>query len=413
MKKEFTRDIGPNMMLQLNKTEDKIGVFSPFVDFVKLNQDDLALCFRGNASEQGTVTIYRHNHCMWDLKIGNEGPEVLINLDHARFIKDWDTRILPQFMDMGFRPIDKEKRNMSYKELVEKRLLVSRHKKKEGYDYSAVKLSALITENMEKTREQIKKSYSLLIEMQNNYFSTDEKVHNEMFDVYEPRSKKTKKQRRPHNYIKEYYFEKNSDAAEVDSNSNMYAKFQQCKEKHVQQELFLLNHKFCDGIFIYDLEFVQPRKTGVNLSKNNQPDMFGVRFDEHGKMVAISMIEVKSTPSALNQSSGLQKHLDGMKEYIKGPLMEDRKREACRILNQYKALGLYDVNHEYNEEDFLDLKQEIIFVFSHGLSKDTKVKKGVSVGDILDGYESYDKISFGRWSEQLVVLKKEYERIEK
>lgn len=410
MKSQYTRDVGVDMITALQKE----GVFFPFIQFVK-QQDELAVCFRGNASEMGVVTIYRHNHCVWDLQFGDKGPEVTISLDHARFIEDWDSRIVRKLFEIGFVPKDKRLSELSYDELAERKMLAKRTQSKDKYgkikySYNAIELCAYITDDYNATKTLIKESYRLITEMQNSYFSTDDKtVHIEEFVIVDPRSKKEKREKRPHNHIKDYYFRENSDAIQIDTNLNMYASFQPCTEKHVQQELFLLNHKLKDGIFVYDLEFVQPPKPGIKLKSNNKPDMFGIRFDEEGKMVAICMIEVKSTKTALTQGSGLKAHLDGMEEYIHDSLMEDRKKEACRILNQYYKLGLYGTKEEYTEDKFMSLKHEIIFVFSNELSGDSVVEKGKTVNDILSGYDKYDKIDYGKWSERLTVLKKEYE----
>ena len=411
MKSQYTRDVSDEMIKELQSE----GVFFPFIQFVQFAQQqaELAVCFRGNASETGVVTIYRHNHCVWDLQIGNKGPKVTISLDHARFIKDWDSRIVRRLFEIGFVPKDNKLSKLSYDELAEKKMLAKRTQSKDKYGkiryiYNAIELCAYITDDYNATETLIKESYSLIKEMQDNYFSEDKKtVHTEEFVIVDSKSKKEKREKRPHNYIKDYYFRAHTDAPQIDTNLNMYASFQSCTEKHVQQELFLLNHKQRDGIFVYDLEFAQPTKPGIKLKSNNKPDMFGIRFDEAGKMVAICMIEVKSTVTALTQGSGLQAHLDGMEEYINGSLMEDRKKEACRILNQYYKIGLYGIKEEYTEDIFMDLKHEIIFVFSNKLYGDSMVENGKTVNEILSGYDKYDKIDHGKWSERLTVLKKE------
>ena len=94
MKSTYTRDVDPKMMDFCK--DDK--VFGKFVEFVK-QHDDLALCFRGNDSEMGTVTIYRHNHMMWQLKIDMYGcPVVGLSMDHCRFMADWDTYAIKGLM---------------------------------------------------------------------------------------------------------------------------------------------------------------------------------------------------------------------------------------------------------------------------------------------------------------------------
>ncbi len=415
MQSQYTRDVSPELMIEL-----KEGRFAPFVDFVR-NSNDLALCFRGNDSKYGKVVIYRYNHMIWELCLGRDGtPKVIINLDHARFMKNWRVRIIKELMDLGFTASD----GRNYEQLDQEKDFVIRHRQKDGkYTYNTVKLEYYPSDNRRETENVVSKSYTVLIEMQEAFFSTEYK---EKFDVYYPRSGKTKKEKRPRNYIKQYYLENHSDVDE-DSNRALYCAFQPCVEKHVQQDLFLNNHFFKDGLFIYDLEFAQPKRDGISVDSRNKPDMLGIRFDQTGKMVAICMIEVKSKISALKgKKSGLKAHLEGMEEYLRIPtdnglLMDDRKVEACRILNQYRELGFYGVKEVCSEDDFSKLKSEIVFIFSHeivedeldtilyrSLIVDEKNKGTHSVDDILQGFKSYDKVRCGENTGEIIVKKKTY-----
>ena len=390
MKSTYTRDVKQDLIDAL-LDETKILAF---LNYVKENPD-LALCFRGNASEIGRVTIYKNNHMIWDLTISGKTPKVSISADHSRFMYDWNTRVIRELMELGFVGPN----GATYEELIKSNTLVSQSydKKNNRYNYSIANLTYYPNGEYEAIYNVVDASYKLLVEMQDAYFS----------DKYE----------RPRNYIKEYYFETHKDG-NIDSNTVMYASFQRCVEKHAQQDLFINNHVFCDGLFIYDLEFAQPTGRTTEVKKNNKPDMFGVRFDEDGNLVAICMIEVKSTPSALNQNSGLKAHLNGMEEYMTlktsdGKLMDDRIKEARLILNQYHQLGLYGVDREFSKDEFDGIEQEIIFIFTNEVSlescvKGTKDEPGKRCSEILSGYIPYNKVKFSDFCAHVDVVKKAY-----
>lgn len=373
MRSEYTRDVSP---LLIEKCKDN-KVFGEFIEFVK-KTEDLALCFRGNDSDTGTVTIYRHNHEMWQLKINGTGiPIVEVSMNHCRFMSDWDTYAVKGLMDIGFRPVKKELEDHTYDMLVEKRALASKSGKD---DYDVIELRYLI--NVATTSEQMKsvveKSYVILCRMQNEYF--EPLRENTVTVVYKENAKN-----QPINFVKAYVQGLEEVERKKYYNSEcknkIYASPQPCVEKHVQQELFLLNHKLRDGLFIYDLEFQQPKKDGVVLGESNKPDMFAIRFDSNGNMKSICLVEVKSTITAFSGTSGVKNHMRGMLEYLsyiteKGLLINDRKREACNILNQYRSLGLYGLSDEmppYKVEDFENLETEIIFIFSHGFQLDSYI----------------------------------------
>lgn len=358
MQKDYTRDVSEEMIKALN------GVFKPFVDFVK-NNKELALCFRGNDSAYGKVIIYWHNHVIWKLSIPyNKQAKVEISANHARFMEKWQDEI-KELMKLGFRgPNNEDYDNL---ELVVRHPIKSNKKDvKYTYDIANLTVEEPIKGGSLLNEQFVKKSFDILSNMQNDFFSP----------------KHTEKER-PKNFIKEYYFERYKTKKDEDKNQSLYCNFQSGIEKHAQLDLFLNNHKLDSGVFVYDLEFAQPNvgelfdtKTNQKVSKiKNQPDMFGIRF-ENGKPKAICMIEVKSTKSAITGKSGLKEHLAGMNQYRylvrEGKtirLMSDRKEEALRILNQYREIGLYGVSREYTEKEFLNLDEEIIFVFTNGVFK--------------------------------------------
>ena len=200
----------------------------------------------------------------------------------------------------------------------------------------------------------------------------------------------------------------------------MNSRCQPCVEKHAQQDLFLNNHELKGGIFIYDTECAQPSVSGNSVSKSNKPDMYGIRFNDEGKPETICMIEVKSTSSELKGACSIEKHKEGMEEYLtltrldknktEIPLIEDRKREACRIMNQYNDLKLYGVNEVFSEDELITLDVEIIFVLTNEISLDSSIKKDKTVKDVLcgAGYKSFDLMKCGSYPEHLEAVVKRF-----
>ncbi len=393
MQKDYTRDVSEKMIEALNEPEENmelneenkhIGVFFPFVDFVRKNKE-LALCFRGNDTKEGKVMIYKNNHLIWELYLAKNEPVVRISENHARFMEDWQEEIKKLMDDWGFKGPTVYP---TYKSLYDNHAFIKKHKAKDGFTYDMVKLSFRPSDEHKLDEDFVKETFAILDRMQNSFFSKEYTEKNP-----------------PINHFKQYYLE---------DKKKYIARPQKCLEKHVQQELFLNNHKFKDGLFVYDLEFAQPSIPNKKVPNDNKPDMFALRFDEKGNMVAICMVEVKSTASALTSGSGLKEHLKGMVKYINNrELMGHRTLEACNIMNQYHTLKLYEVEREYSIEEFEKIKKEIIFVFSNGLDQNNFVDEGETVKDVLiteAGYSFYkDKIIGGKHSDnKIVALIKEY-----
>lgn len=374
MKKDYTRDVDKDMITELKEK----GRFSPFVDFVK-NNSDLALCFRGNSSSKGNVIIYKNNHKMWELYFGNgRVPVVKIELNHSRYM-EWEEieKNIHKLFAMGFRRKDGTK---SMEDIIK----VSERKEKKkivGYNYNLDYL-LYYPEKVDGSKQVkevignvIKPSYDILCEMQKSFF-------------------KDRGSDDPINSIKSHYFAINKN--HKDKNESMTAHNDPCIEKHVQSKLFLSNHNFKDGLFIYDLEFSQPGIKELDIRDKNKPDMFGIRFDENGKMKSLCMIEVKSTESALNGASGLKEHKDGMEEYLtkkygEKKVINDRKNEAFKIMEHYYDLGLYKVRDNYNkndhtEDEFLNLPVEIVFLLTDDAA--SRYRNNSDYKTMLQGYKN-------------------------
>ncbi|MCR5104726.1 MAG: hypothetical protein K6B68_09780 [Eubacterium sp.] len=407
MKSKGTRDVSPELIKELGKNVS----FSPFVEFAR-NNTELALCFRGNNSEIGKVVIYRHNHMIWELSMLNGMPKVSVSMDHARFMPNWIEYAVKGLMDLGFCNPDS---NNCFDMIEKENGFAVRHRSSQNeYTYSAINLSFFPLTSKKPIIDVVKESYQILAKMQDVYFCTNE----ERFLELNTQSKKHRGERRPINYIKEYYFDTHSNASKDDDNHNFYSNFQRCREKHVQQDLFLQNHVLENGIFVYDLEFSQPSGRAEVKSKN-QPDMFGIRFGENGQPESICMIEVKSTKNAVQKKeSGLEEHLSGMIDYLDiktkdGYLMDDRKEEARKILNHYHDLRLYGVKRAYSEEEFKKIKkEEIIFVFSDEVRDiNAYLHRGIKIRDYLigKGFKLSDAVCPGLTSGDITVYSRQFD----
>lgn len=458
-----TRDVHPDFLEKCKDTK----VFGLFVEFVR-QTDDLELCFRGNDSEMGTVKIYRNNHLIWQLETDKNGnnPKVGISVNHCRFMSDWDDYFIRELMEIGFKPTNKKYRKFSYWQLKEEHLLARQNengKNKNGAT-NVINLKYYIdkkSETEDHLREVIRKSYVVLSRVQNEYFNP---LEVNMIDV--PNDDMGKVDHNPINFVKAYcngfsvedtYKVVLEDIQKPKSERiRLYARPQPCIEKHVQQEIFRLNHNLSDGLFIYDLEFTEPgEKTsekqveldmdyGIDVepieaaeiedavekkskADSNKPDMFAIRYDDE-KPVAISLVEVKSTETAFVGTSGVREHLEGMikyisKQYDSGEYAIDRRKdEAARILKQYSQLGLCGLREEnkFEEGMFSDLPVEIIFVFSHGFCLESEIKNVMikeMIEPVLEQYgvdkreknglyiksaEDYsEKVEFGKESQEI------------
>ena len=375
----YTRDVSDKMIKEL-----KTGVFKPFVDYVREHKDGLALCFRGSNPKAEKVIVYRHNFMIWELFFQEQIPCVTINLDLARFMEHWDVDVAKALMDKGFRGPKNMDYNQTGSSLVYR---IPRNSKKENnYEYHALDLTYELKIEGEVLTEKEEKEIATIVD-------SSYKILSNALDVYLTRID-------PINFIKKYYYDK---VLHIE-NDNCKSRRQRRTEKRVQQEIFTLNHRFENGLFVYDLEFHQPDIKGRAVPKSNEPDMLGVRF-EKDQLVSICFIEVKSTKNAIKGKHGVVPHLIGMQEYIQDrkDLVEDRKKEACRILNQYKEIGLYGVKKKYNEDYFKKLKEEIIFVFTNELDLDSEISETVmlngdtiinpTIREILIEHEHYEKYS--------------------
>ena len=139
-------------------------------------------------------------------------------------------------------------------------------------------------------------------------------------------------------------------------------------EKIRQQQIFTYLKDKKDGFYAYDMEFhqkYQDNSTKKSEGKQNEPDLFAIRYSG-GKPQAVVLIEVKSTREACrdtNKNPGIITHIDGMDKYRSKPYMENRKVEACDILNAYKKMGLHETPEIIPETKDL-CKDEMIMILT-------------------------------------------------
>ena len=308
---------------------------NPFVQLVK-DYSELELCFRGNSESSPRVSIYSNNHVIFSVYTTGK---IVISFNHARYCKNWEKFFETLTKEYGFNG--------------------SKNKTNDKGDIDIGEMTRSLKYNKPLTYPQVRALY--------------EKVLRPMFEVYFGAEGKSG--------IVDYF--KHGALVKVAGKT----------EKKRQQEIYSQFTSKANGYFFYDLEFAQ-RHENIEAQRedksNNKPDMQAIRFDSNGKPEKIVFVEVKCTDDAMKGASGIAEHLKKMKVYEK---LEDRRKEACQIMNQYAKLGLRGLsdNDKYDYEDFARLELEILLVFtdeaiglwehSSNFADDRKLAKKISYED--------------------------------
>lgn len=96
-----SRAISNELMNEL--TEGGLKEFLRFVQEDEKNDNNLALCFRGN-DNPSSVVIYYNNHMVWKLNMQKKGSlSVTISFNHARYSKDWQEKLKELCSDYNFK----------------------------------------------------------------------------------------------------------------------------------------------------------------------------------------------------------------------------------------------------------------------------------------------------------------------
>lgn len=280
---------------------------APFVQLVK-NNPELELCFRGNSSNTPRVCIYENNNIVFSVQTSGR---IQVSFNHARYCKDWK-KYFEKLKKYGFTGSEMKTNEKGQIDI--------------GYLYRS------LDKNKPLTYKEVETLYK---------------------DVLKP--------------VFNDYFSAAGDCKVVDYfKHGEKVKPKGMTEKKRQQEIYSQFKYLSDGYFFYDLEFAQRHKDKEeqdNDKNNNKPDMQAIRFGLNGTPEKIVFVEVKCTKDAMNGKSGLTEHLKKMKSYEK---LEERRKEACDILNQYAQLELRGLTKQniFNYNDFKNLKLEILLVFT-------------------------------------------------
>lgn len=326
------------------------GVFKQFVDLVKKSESDdsipeLMLCFRSN---KDSVTIYYKNHIVWNLSIRKTVPEVSISANHARYSDNW----IDILSSIG---MDRNKLEERKNKLKEEGTII----KIGTFSRSADKLPEDYAEN----------TIHKLTGMIDDYFDVEKDL-----DFFQNR--------------KAYKGYDRKNKKHIEGKRDLV-------EKKRQQEYYLNNRSFCDGYFVYDMEFQHEygkeseKKTDfqyMGINKANQTDCLAIRYDNKGKPVKLAFVEIKSIKSSMMDSkkdgSGLRAHMINMDKYITKHLdyMKLRLKEAQDILTLYNKLGLRGVSKDMCEADLSKLElfgnQEIVLVYTDSAREYIETENG-------------------------------------
>ena len=281
---------------------------NPFVQLVK-DYSELELCFRGNSESSPRISIYSNNHVIFSVFTTGK---IVISFNHARYCEKWERYFETLTKEYGFNG--------------------SKNKTNDKGDIDVGEMTRSLKYNKPLTYPQVRALYETVLKpMFGEYFEAEGKS-----DVVD-------------------YFK-----------HGVLVKAAGKKEKRRQQEIYRKFISTSNGYFFYDLEFAQRhenKKAQIEDKSNNKPDMQAIRFDSNGKPEKIVFVEVKCTDAAMKGASGLEEHLKKMKAYAK---LEDRRKEACQIMNQYAKLGLRGLSNTdmFDYEDFARLELEILLVFT-------------------------------------------------
>ncbi len=290
------------------KVFEEGGLLHPFIELVKKHEDELQLCFRGNTNPK-SISIYFNNRQVYKVTLNGS---VKISYRTARYwnkCKDDYKKLTEQYHFEGPE---------TFKDFLKKKDYTLKKKVERSDDYEKI--------------------YSTILKpILDNYFSNN--------DTYD-------------------YFKDAKGRSHPES------------EKKAQQKLFNRFKELKSGYFFYDLEFHQTKneKKGIsneNVSKN-EPDMLGIYFDKNRIPQKLVFVEIKSKKDSIGKlddkkGSGVRGHLNKISAYIENKaILENRRKEACALLNNYAQLGLrgLSANMQFDYKYFENIKVQALFLFT-------------------------------------------------
>lgn len=309
---------------------------APFIELVKKHNKELEFCFRGNDSPP-SVCIYYNNHVVF--KVYTNG-QTEISFHHARYSKCWKN-YYDKLIQAGFEGKIKNKRLNEHRKYTEviREIEVRNLKSKENISFTFGELDNLYT--------------NILLPMFQEYF-------------------KAAGCERVPDYFKYYKKEdKEISGFKVD---RVPSKLEKIRQHELFTKMTFLNNDY----FFYDMEFAQKHKSRKEREadkENNQPDMLAIKFDNNQKPEKIVLVEVKCNKNSLSNKAGIKKHFESMKSYVEcinnnsliAKSRENRKIEACQIMNHYAKLGLRGLTsaNKFDVNDFTSIKEfQILLIFT-------------------------------------------------
>jgi hypothetical protein len=276
------------------------GSLHEFTRLVKENSL-LELCFRGNSGD--VAIVYYNNHILFTIKPHGKGFNIGISFNHARYTEKWQVEE-KKLMDLGFKKCGNTGR-----------------------------MQFTLSSSQGNVVDQ---AYDIMLPILKDYFYADKKID---------------------------FFRESKGEPQTGKNKPPYI------EKIRQQELMRNLKNTGNGYFIYDLEFEQPytdRGAKTADKNNNKPDMLAVKFKD-SRPYRLVFIEVKSNYASCLNKSGFDEHFNKMREYIKqNANIEIRRKDALGIIRDYARLELRGLDKKavLNDDDFLKLETEILFIFT-------------------------------------------------
>jgi len=302
--------------------------------------EGLAVLLRGN---DGKIIVYKDNHKIWELSVSEKSKKktvckVSFDFNHARYTKDWDAKY-KKLHELGFSIGNRSKSEVLPSDI---RIKIVRNDKKE---VTGGEIGMISCTKEYFSKDFVEESYKIIHGLVKDFFRSQSEDYFRKAVATDPKYKSVEN-------IK-------------GAGANVFI------EKRWQQRLLFQFQNMSNGCYAYDLEFSQkyPDKKYVDkfaktngeefadvkaeeIKKKlgtNEPDMLAIRYEE-GAPVALVLLEVKSTKSACEGSSGIREHMEGMKSYSEQAIfMRNRKRDAYVSLCQYHRMGIISENISIKE----------------------------------------------------------------
>ena len=326
------RELDPDFFTSFCSEEGKLHKFLEKVENINKSApvyDRLVVCFRGKE-----LTIYKHNHVVWNIKKEDKGYSVKFDFNHARYFKEWPKKLSTLKDKYGFVVYYTEKEKERFIDS-ETGLKAKYRDKTDIVTGGEIGIICCVKESF--SDDFVDGTYDIFSKLIESFMK-------EKNDEFRKRIRELAKE--------------NPNAIKMAENINETGTNPYI-EKRWQQSLFMHFKEKRDGkpwIFAYDLEFSQ-RYPNTEIKEKmvaNEPDLMAIQFNDDGIAEKLLLIEVKSTYKAcwnvtINKDTGLSEHHSDLKEHIKGMkaysymsfFIRSRINDAYKMIEQYAKTGLY------------------------------------------------------------------------